>query len=139
MWNKLIDNVADIGARTSAVTASSGSYVGIGTSNPQAQLEIVGTSLRQTNYASNANLTVARANGTESSPSAVSAFERVGGLFFAGYDGSGFANVAAIAGYASQGLTTSAHGSIIGFETTASGATSRTERMRIDQSGYVGI
>lgn len=40
MWNKLIDNVADVGARTSAITASSGGYVGIGTSNPIWPLQI---------------------------------------------------------------------------------------------------
>ncbi|MFZ3233032.1 MAG: hypothetical protein WA194_06000 [Patescibacteria group bacterium] len=38
MWNKLIDNVADVGARTSAITASSGGYVGIGTANPTQSL-----------------------------------------------------------------------------------------------------
>lgn len=39
MWNKLIDNVQDIGLRTMPI-ASSGGYVGIGTSNPTWPLQI---------------------------------------------------------------------------------------------------
>ncbi|MFB0965770.1 MAG: hypothetical protein QMC36_09115 [Patescibacteria group bacterium] len=52
MWNKLIDNVADIGVRTSPIT-SSGGYVGIGTATPIWPLQI-----NSDNATSSAGLTV---------------------------------------------------------------------------------
>lgn len=61
--------------------------------------------------------------------------------FGGGYtDGSNLTNAAIMLMYATQAWTVgAAQGSAIAFETTANGAAARTERLRIDQNGNVGV
>lgn len=82
-----------------------------------------------------------KAEGTPAAPSAVSVNSFLGGILCAGYTSAGAfgANVGAIAIKAAEAFTATNQGTYISFETTATGATSRAERMRIDASGNVGI
>ncbi|MBC7836432.1 hypothetical protein H7X87_01495, partial [Acetobacteraceae bacterium] len=69
--------------------------------------------------------------------------QRLGGITFGYNNGGGSStnrNASAITAYSSEAWTAgTAHGSTLRFETTASGSSSRLERMRIDASGNVGI
>ncbi len=75
---------------------------------------------------------------TLTTPSA--ADQRLGFFTFGVRNGGTSYNPIAIQGFSSQSWTlNSAQGGYLTFSTTANGSTTRTERMRIDQSGYVGI
>lgn len=91
-------------------------------------------------YAADGGFYMGRANGTAASPSQVLSGERITYLLGAAYhSGGAFANVVGISFYAAENQTNTARGTFMVFETTQIGATSRTERVRIDPSGNVGI
>ena len=78
-----------------------------------------------------------RARGTQASPSAVSSSDDLGIINFYGYDSSAFSRAASIKAVVDGGV--SGAGDMPGrlvFSTTADGASSPTERMRITQNGY---
>jgi hypothetical protein len=79
--------------------------------------------------------------GYSNDGAAMASGDRLGGFLFGGaVDGaSTYANAIGIFGYASAGWTGSSAPAYMTFETAASGGLSRTERMRIDASGNVGI
>ncbi|MEO5889539.1 MAG: hypothetical protein ABIQ31_04760 [Ferruginibacter sp.] len=81
------------------------------------------------------------AGGTHAAPVAVTNGTILGALHFVGYDGAGWSDVIAtgIEVKTSQTWTTGAHGAYMYFKTTANNATAESERMRIDQNGYIGI
>lgn len=121
--------------------------VGIGTTSPSALLEVA-TNAGTGNYfsstyidsAAGGNYLGRKARGTISSPAAVQANDQLTTLLGVGYTGSAFGgNVAAVSLRAAENFTPTNQGSYIGLETTAIGATSRAERVRIDSSGNVGI
>jgi hypothetical protein len=85
------------------------------------------------------SILVRHARGLSTAPTALQSGDRLGAFIFSGYNGSGFVNPAALVGYANENLTGSANGSYFAFETTAIGATSRTEKFRILGSGNVII
>lgn len=85
-----------------------------------------------------------RAKGTPSAPSAITAAgDRLGFITFLGYEGTtpGFpaTGSAAISVYADEAFTSAARGTHIRLETTPIGSTTRSERLRIDASGNIGI
>ena len=78
-----------------------------------------------------------RARGTQASPSAVSSSDDLGIINFYGYDSSAFSRAASIKAVVDGGV--SGAGDMPGrlvFSTTADGASSPTERVRITQNGY---
>lgn len=79
--------------------------------------------------------------GTVASPTATVSGTSIFILAGSGYDGTGFVvpNPAAIFMLATENWSSSAHGSAIAVDTTQNGATSRQERMRVANTGYVGI
>jgi hypothetical protein len=80
-----------------------------------------------------------RARGTQASPSAVLSGDELGEINFYGHDGSTFIRGASIRSYVDG---TPGAGDMPGrlvFSTTADGASSPTERMRITSAGLVGI
>jgi hypothetical protein len=82
-----------------------------------------------------------RANGTLASPAALTAESQIFFFGAGGYDGTIFKSNAA-GGFrviAAENWSGSAHGAYLRFETTPNGATSSSERLRVDQNGYVGI
>jgi hypothetical protein len=120
--------------------------VGIGTANPQATLDIStnGATYYETdtyrNSAFGGGLVINHARGTVTTPAALNSGDRAGSIFFAGYDGASFNNMAAIEAYAdgTPVPNTSTPGRLV-FSTTPVGAIFQVERMRITSAGNVGI
>ena len=89
--------------------------------------------------ASGAYLTLTKSRGTASSPTEVSSGDDLGGFIFVGYDGAAYREAAYIqcqadGTWTDGGDTTDNPGRLV-FSTTADGASSPTERMRITNSG----
>ncbi|MES2284461.1 MAG: hypothetical protein V4547_02150 [Bacteroidota bacterium] len=147
------------GTTFNSVWTSSGSViynnntgnVGIGTTSPDSEFEVVSTSsngphgIVGTEYnnspVSDSHLWLRKAKGTESSPLAIAAGEEIGFLKFSGYDGTVFStnDQTEIGAVASENFSFGNNGSYLKFMTTANGSMNGVERMRIDQNGNVGI
>ncbi len=131
----------------SYVTVQSNGNVGIGTSTPSAQFTIVdqnnsGLRLEAYNATAGVNIRAFTGTGTAALPGAIATNTTMLAMTASGYDGSasGFGTAAAQIAYLSaESFTPTAHGSYMTFSTVATGTTARFERMRIDQSGKVGI
>ncbi|WP_413559925.1 tail fiber domain-containing protein [Bdellovibrio sp. HCB209] len=81
-----------------------------------------------------------RARGTVAAPTAVQSGDRIFSILGTAYNGSTWQNIGGIQMWASENQTATANGSFITFETNpASAAGARVERMRISDSGNVGI
>jgi hypothetical protein len=122
--------------------------LGIGTSTPTGIIEMATnassdaylTSYNSSSAGTSAAYTVRRARGTAASPSAVLSGDALGGLFSRGYKATAFSgNVGVIRFEAAENWTDIANGTNITFAATPIGATSRTEYMRLDSSGNLGI
>jgi hypothetical protein len=120
--------------------------VGIGTSSPvtnslqalQFNNGTINTALTATAYGVAPSINVRNAGGTAASPTASSSNP----INFVGSttsDGTTFVNTVSVVGGIESTPTTGSHPTFLAFNTTPSGSTSRTERMRIDSSGNVGI
>ncbi|MEQ1878602.1 MAG: hypothetical protein ABL958_18310, partial [Bdellovibrionia bacterium] len=124
-----------------------GGDVGIGTTAPGDNLEISESGSARILLSSYAAGTATsaiighRANGNAGSPSAVLADDGLLRIAGRGYGTTGMSaqTVGQVGIFAAQNFTDSAHGTYIGFKTTALGSTADAERMRIDPSGNVGI
>lgn len=80
------------------------------------------------------------ASGTIASPTALTTDGRMGGVFGRGYAATGYSNaVTAISFHAESTFTDTSTPSYIAFATTASGAVTRTERVRITSGGNLGV
>lgn len=80
------------------------------------------------------------AGGTIASPTALTTDSRMGGVFGRGYAVTGYSNaVTAITFHAETTFTDTSTPTYIAFATTASGAVTRTERVRISAGGNVSI
>ena len=130
---------------TERMRIMSNGRVGIGTTVPAGTLEITGTDnpFMVSAYGSdNAGQVGRKARGTFGSPTAIQS-----GDFLTFYAGRGYgtnvfsSNAAIVSMKATENWTNSAQGCNILLETTPNGssAASRTERMRIDQTGDIGI
>jgi hypothetical protein len=127
------------GARTEGMRLTS-TGLGIGTSSPGTKLDVIGPVVRNTGYATPGQLHLRMANGSVGSETATTVDQSLGGTYFAGYGATAFTgNVGAVVCKASQAFTASAQGTYLTFETTADGSTSRSERMRLDSSGNLGL
>ncbi len=117
--------------------------VGIGTTNPSVNLEVVSTSTAEINataHNSVAQFIGQSAGGSPGAETAVGSGTELAWFGARGYDGTGFTpSRAAMIMNASENWTSAAHGTDIAFGTTANGTTSRTEKMRITQAGSIGI
>ncbi len=85
------------------------------------------------------NLNFYRANTSLTSPTVVSNAQSIGQLTFNGYDGSAYVESARIRAEVDGTPGTNDMPGRLVFSTTADGASTPTERMRIDSSGNVGI
>lgn len=123
--------------------------LGIGISNPQSKIEVYDESSGDpmTFYKFSSNPVLAggffarKARNTMAAPQTVLADDRLLSLLGGGYNGSAYnAYSAAVLFFASENYSSSSNnGSYITFETTLNGTTGRTERMRISNSGFIGI
>jgi len=143
------DTSGDLGDSLIFETSSN---VGIGTTTPAALLDISGTnpSLRVDNYSGTTpgtgyspNFTFVTANGTAVSPTATLNGDNLGQFAAIGYTGSGFTSGSKVkvTFVATDTWTPTSNGTAISFQTTANTdtTTTRTERMRIDNTGNIGI
>lgn len=134
-------------SNTERMRIDSSGNVGIGTSSPASTLEVasnISSSIFSTNYSDNTaggNYVGRKGRGTSSAPTGVLADDQLAVVLGRGYTSAGSfsGNVGAIGIYAAETFTATNNGSYVAFATTATGATSRSERMRIDSSGNVGI
>lgn len=150
--------VSDLSASLAAITSSqwttSGTTinymngnVGINTTSPIGKLHLsdnVATNIILDGYINGTaapGLATRKARGTAASPTAVLANDYLGTFGARAYGATGFSTTTRgmIGIKASENWTDSAQGASIVFETTANSATTRVERMRITDLGYVGI
>ena len=132
--------------------------VGIGTTTPSVKLDINGGGdLNLLNLSNDANSlgvnTIVSSNtdfhasafigkrsrGSLSTPLAVSAGDRITGIYGSLFANSGFQNAAGIQFYVGANPGSSSFPSNIRFETTSTNQTARTERLRISETGNVII
>ncbi|WP_409479478.1 tail fiber domain-containing protein [Pseudobdellovibrio sp. HCB154] len=121
--------------------------VGIGTDTPIGKLHIadnVATNIILDGYLNTIGapgLATRKARGTAASPTAVLANDYLGTFGARGYGTTGFspATRGMIGIKANENWTDTAQGTAISFETTANSGTTRLERMRITDTGDVGI
>ncbi|WP_374033151.1 tail fiber domain-containing protein [Bdellovibrio bacteriovorus] len=135
------------GGSNNELSVTNGGYVGIGSNSPSYRLDIQTSDAFQQRlfHASDADyngaaLMLTRTRGTVASGTAVNSGNTIGGIYFRAHDGSGTGTTnAAIEVSASETQSTTNRGSKMIFETTTTGSATRTEKMRIDGSGKVGI
>ncbi|MNK12013.1 hypothetical protein D3C87_300690 [compost metagenome] len=143
-------NLNFITGNAARMTVDSTGKVGIGTTSPQANLHLLADANAPNNMLMErynaADVTAAgiefkRSRGTAASPSAVLSGDSLGMIYGRGYGATGYASASRVrlTMYAGENWTDTAQGSGFLFETTASGTTSRSEKMRLDPSGYLGI
>ena len=135
-----------------------GGRVGIGTTNPLVKLEINGggdlnlLDLRNDNNSLGINTFVSsntdfhgsaligrRSRGTNSAPTSVMANDRITGLYGSIYSDGAYQNSSAIQMYVGANTGAGSYPTNIRFETTDMNQTIRQERMRISESGNIGI
>jgi len=131
-------NSTDLG--NSSIVQNNGN-VGIGTGNPLAPLHVASPSTNAL-LITNSSAPSAVSGGviyTELTSPPTAADQRLGVFVFGENDGF-YRNGAALSGYSSQAWTPGlAQGSYLTFQITPNGSASRSEAMRIDQNGRVGI
>jgi hypothetical protein len=130
---------------------STNNRVGIGTSSPTQALDVVGNltasgtgtfvnESRVQQFASQSDLIIQRAQGSSGSPTAVANGQTLGVLSFKGYTSAGvYRTGSSLTARVTQGVSGDELPTSLYFSTTANGANSPTERMRITDAGNVGI
>ncbi len=135
---------------TGAAIQDSGCYIddngrlGVGISSPSNTFEIssesgAGFKFVENSSAAGAYLKCYRSLGTKASPTALTTDSAITGLVSYGYDGTSYSEGGSINIITSQDWTSSAQGNYIQFVTIANNATARVERMRITDTGRIGI
>ncbi len=134
------------GDLTNSQIYQAGTNVGIGTSAPATALNVAGTNptLRVDNYSNTVgdspNFNFLSARGVLGTPLATQSGDNLGQFAAAGYTGSAFpGSKVKVTFLSTENWTPTANGTAMTFQTTTNGTTARTERMRIDNTGYVGI
>jgi hypothetical protein len=137
------DSTGDLG---NSQIFQSGNFVGIGTITPIETLELSGTNttMRIDNYSNNVgdspNFNFWSARGTSTTPLATQSGDNLGQFAAAGYNGSAFpGSKVKVTFLATESWTPTANGTAMTFATTPNGSATRAERMRIDNTGNVGI
>ena len=113
-------------------------FLGVGTSSPQQVLNIAGNFRSDAYAADQARFIIARATGTQSAPTALTA-SAIGIYNFFGYDGAAYRSCAYIMAGAEQTVTSTNSPGYLAFATTPASSITSQERMRIDASGNLGL
>lgn len=123
---------------TERLRINSSGNVGIGTSSPAGTLHVDGGLSITQRYANSGAFLLRRANGSAGTPTAVAAADSVALIIARAYDGtSTYRDVGSLSFSASQNTSPTQSGGYFSIATTADGATSTTERMRIDNAGLI--
>jgi len=136
------DDQDDDTASSERVRITSAGDVGIGTSSPTEQLQVMGTAriLKNNNAAgAKAKFILAKSKGTEASPTVIASGNTIGAIEFNAYDGDEFLTAAEV--YAKVD-NTPGDGDMPGslhLATTADGSDGTTDRLVIDSKGNVRI
>jgi hypothetical protein len=138
------DTAGDLG---NSLMAQSAAGVGIGTANPLTTLHLLGTNptMRMENYGpagsgDSPNFNFYTANGTSSAPTVTQNGDNLGQFAATGYNGTAFGgSKVKVTFVATENWNATSNGTAVAFHTTTNGTTSRQERVRIDNTGYVGI
>lgn len=129
-------------------SADADTRVGIGTTTPDARLEIesvvdpnaIFTRFSGTDSALSPTLLMRKARGLPGLPQQVTFGDRLGSLQFAGFDGVEFSDrQATVTGQAAESWSPTARGTGIRLEVTPNGSTELLTAMVIDHNGEVGI
>lgn len=146
----VVGNVAVYGDATGDLTTSniyqSGNYVGINTATPVTTLNLVDNNptIRVENYGdaggASPNFNFYTAGGTATAPTVTQNGDNLGQFAATGYNGTAFGgSKVKVTFVATETWNATSNGTALAFHTTTNGTTSRLERMRIDNTGYVGI
>jgi hypothetical protein len=134
------------GNLANSLIAQAGNFIGIGTARPAADLNVVSANptLRLENYSNilgdSPNFNFWSARGSAAAPLATRKGDNLGQFAAEGYNGADFpGSKVKVSFVATENWTPTATGTAMSFQTTANGTTARIERMRIDNSGNVGI
>lgn len=116
--------------------------VGIGTTSPAAKLSVESNTTLSaffTNTETSSSIAGAGMIGYSDDGAALASGDRLGFYLLGGAnDGAGtLANATGISGFASENWSGTQNGAELSFEVTANGATTRSEAMRINESGNV--
>ncbi|QDK37990.1 tail fiber domain-containing protein [Bdellovibrio sp. NC01] len=133
------NNLSFITNNTSRMTILNSGNVGINTTNPGANLHVVGAAAFENNTATSSGPTFSFWKNRNYA--AVNNNDELGFISFYGHDGTGTYRSSYIASHA-EGAPASGTHTVKGrleFYTTGAGASDSTERMRIDSSGNIGI
>ena len=134
------------GADSNAIFIANDNDIGMGTSSPDASLDVrrsgSGASIQGTSFSSNAadapQTILRRARGTSASPTAVGNADNLGVISFRGHTGTTFSGSRAlITAQTTESWSGSANGSQLLFSTTANGTTSPVVRFEIRQNGDI--
>jgi hypothetical protein len=121
--------------------------LGIGTTAPSFPLDVQTSgsiTTRLLHSSNNANdgaaILLSRTRGSLSSNLGVQAGDTIGGLYFRAHDGvDPYTTTASVEVNSAVSQTPSSRGNYMAFKTTTSGSATSSERMRIADSGFVGI
>lgn len=113
--------------------------VGIGTTTPTTSLQVAGGFITNNRFANPPVMQFDRAEGTASSPTAITSTSLIGAVQARGYDGSAYRTGANIFIYSDGAVSSISSPAYISFETTTSGSVTPSEKMRITSTGNVGI
>ncbi len=126
---------------TSTIFLATTGFIGIGTTTPAQKLDVYGINSQNVRSISTAALSVTGGGGfaanTNTLPTA--ADQRVGLFSFGTYDGTNGFAPAGVSGFAAEAWSSGARGSYLKLETTPIGSATRTERLRVDSTGNIGI
>ena len=134
-----------LGSNATDILAITPTGVGVGTITPTTGFQIEGTTSNQTELNINApsaaipQLSFTRAAGTLIAPIATSRASSLGLINFNGYNGSSYETSSSIRSLTTEAWSASGRGSYLSFYTTNAGTNTFSERLRIDDSGNVGI
>ena len=136
----LVEDSANPDSTPFVVTATGN--VGIGVTAPVAPLQILGTTQNRmwlSGAAINSRQLFVRSNGTFAAPTIVASGNDIGSVNFFGYDGAANIELASMAATVDGTPGTNDMPGRLVFSTTADGASSPTERMRIASNGNVTV
>ncbi|HVF50759.1 MAG TPA: hypothetical protein VNA19_11765 [Pyrinomonadaceae bacterium] len=146
IWNREATPVIFSTNNTERARVDAAGNLGLGTTNPVFNIHVASAldpaAVAVDGYGNvGANFIGRRANGTASAPSAALANNNLLTLQGRGYGSTGFSTSsrAYIKMFAAENWTDTSQGTHITFATTANGTAATVERLRIDNTGNVGI